>query len=123
MWDSQKYFKRIDYGVLDWLSDVGGLYKAIYFLFFSFVSFLLYDSADLVVTSELVASSTNLNRNKQGKEVEQDILNRSVMIHASDDVQKNCCLLLRMNMQRWCKCCGFKANQQYKNLMDAEEET
>ena len=26
-------------------------------------------------------------------------------------------------MQRWCKCCGFKANQQYKNLMDAEEET
>ena len=64
VWDSQKYFKRIDYGWLDWLSDVGGLYDAIFLISMLIMYNFIWDSADLFVSSELVASNSNVLEDK-----------------------------------------------------------
>ena len=56
IWDSQKYYKRVDYGVLDWLSDVGGLYNSLALLVVLAHGWMVEGSSDLFVASELVAS-------------------------------------------------------------------
>ena len=112
VWDSQKYFKRIDYGILDWLSDVGGLYDAIFLLSMLVMWNFIWDAADLFVSSELVASNTNVQLDKNRKDIDHDILRRSATIHGADEVQKHCCLLfkLKMNSQKCGICCCFKAH-------------
>lgn len=47
-------FTRIDYGVLDWLADVGGLFKVIHLSIYLLIFQILRDGPSLYLTAMLV---------------------------------------------------------------------
>ena len=54
-WDTMKVYHRIDYGLLDWLSDIGGLYNILALIFFMFLGRYLSNGTSLFVASELIS--------------------------------------------------------------------
>ena len=54
MSEQRKVYTRIDYGVLDWLSDIGGLFKVVHTVIFLLISQLFKDGPTLFLTSMLV---------------------------------------------------------------------
>ena len=54
MSERKKVYTRIDYGVLDWLSDIGGLFKVVHTGIFLLIYQLYKDGPALYLTSMLV---------------------------------------------------------------------
>ena len=50
-----KIYYRTDYGFLDWLSDIGGLYNIISLIFLIFLSQYVGNGSSLFVATELIS--------------------------------------------------------------------
>ena len=54
-WDTMKVYHRIDYGLLDWLSDIGGLFNILNLSFFILIKNYLEKGTSYFVASELIS--------------------------------------------------------------------
>ena len=51
-----KVYHRIDYGLLDWLSDIGGLYNILTLIVFIFLGKYLSNGTSLFVAYEIIST-------------------------------------------------------------------
>ena len=122
IWDSQKYFKRVDYGFFDLLSDSGGLFGSLSGFAAIAAACLVDGSSNLYVVSELVASRHSKRATKDKKEQEA-MLKRATTMHSSDELKSTFCLWFRLKAGSSKKsCCCIRANKKDKDLQDAEAE-
>ena len=53
--EALKVITRLDYGILDWLSDIGGLYKILQIGAFILISNLIEDGPTLYLTTTMIS--------------------------------------------------------------------
>ena len=54
-WDTLNIYNRTDYGLLDWLSDIGGLYHILTRICFVFLGYYVRKGTSLFVATELIS--------------------------------------------------------------------
>ena len=104
---SVKKIKRVDYGILQWAADVGGLYNLLSKLFLFLLSFLVGGGAHLFVGTHLMTQTSSKAKNKRfGR--------HSTILHQDTErVQEHCCLIVRMKLasSKLCRPC-FRPDEQ-----------
>ena len=113
-WDTLKVYHRIDYGLLDWLSDIGGLYNILSLVFLIALGRYLADGPSFFVASDMISGSMS-----QDYRLAQF---RKKQISSLDDqvsVQHNCCFFMRL---RLVGTCCFKGNKHDRFLAAAFEK-
>ena len=102
-WDTLKVYHRIDYGLLDWLSDIGGLYNILSLVFLIALGRYIGDGPAFFVASDMISGSMSPDL-KQAQFTKKKV--------ASSDYQKsvqhNCCFFMRMRLLGTCCIKGNK---------------
>ena len=113
-WDTLKVYHRIDYGLLDWLSDIGGLYNILSLVFLIVLSWYIGDGPSFFVASDMISGSMSQD-DKQAQF-------RKKKLASSDDqksVQHNCCFFMRL---RLVGTCCIKGNRRDRFLAAAYDK-
>ena len=91
---------RIDYGIVQWAADVGGLYNLLSKLFMFMLSFLVAGGAHMFVGLQLMTRSADYYKNR--------VLRKSTKVsHDAEKVQEHCCMIVRMKLatNKLCRPC------------------
>ena len=55
LWSTKKTYTRVDYGFLDWLADIGGLYSVLHVFTLVLISNFISNGPSLFVATDLIA--------------------------------------------------------------------
>ena len=120
--ESLKVFTRLDYGILDWLSDIGGLYKILQIGAFLLISNLIEDGPTLYLTTTMISRPEDrINQRREFTEKSKALEAHPQEIYDSGDVKTHCCIYMRLKLGRFCCCCRESQKdrfikQAYKNI-------
>ena len=89
---------RIDYGVLDLLADIGGLYKVLQIGIYLLLMKLIEDGPSMFIMTNLLARSEDKQVEKRSFTERSSRIEKETEAYDSRDVKTHCCLFLRLKM-------------------------
>ena len=98
IWDTKKVLTRIDYGILDLLADIGGLYKVLQIGIYLLLMKLVEDGPSLFIMTSLLARSEDEQLEKRSFTERSSRIAKETEAYDSRDVKTHCCLFLRLKM-------------------------
>ena len=133
---------RTVYNFMNWLTDIGGLYGAIYAICLGVVSISQFQGANMLLMTELFGKPSTAPAGRNSKRLSASsplALQRSTSIRgakgskSSDnfDVQWNCSRVIKLNLQLMCPakflCCCLKMKKEnsrifYNGYKELEKE-
>ena len=119
--ESLTIIKRHDYGILDWLSDIGGLYKILQIGTFLLISLIIEDGPALYLTTTLISRPEDHMNMKRSFKNKSEALRATNEVYGSKEVKANCCIFMRLKLGRYLCCSGNKKDRfvhlAYKNVL------
>lgn len=111
--ENKKILTRVDYGVLDWLSDIGGLYKILQMGVLMLVLMMNEHGPTLFVTTSLIKRKKDQEVQRRDFAVRSKQLNKSKNYYSAMDIKTHFCLFLRLRLADKCKCLRVKKKDRF----------
>ena len=120
IWDTKTVLTRIDYGILDLLADIGGLYKVVQTSIYLLLMKLIEDGPSLFIMTSLLARSEDIQKESRTFQDRSSRIEKEHEVYESKDVKTHCCLFLRLKLAGTCCYKGSRKDrlikESHKNL-------